>query len=40
MIASEEFFFPSLFFILYFIEGNVLFKFGGTNCGRISFGFL
>ena len=24
---------------MYFIEGNVLFKFGGTNCSRISFGF-
>ena len=32
--------FPSLFFMLYFIEGIVLFKFGGTNYGRISLGFL
>ena len=23
--------------MLCFIEGNVLFKFGGTNCGRINF---
>ena len=33
---------PSLlvFIMLYFIEGIVLFMYGGTTCGRINFGFL